>query len=367
MTADREPQRVLMTADGVGGVWTYVLELIRALPSIDFTLATMGAAPSAAQRAQVDVLENVTVRESTFRLEWMNDPWDEVDRAGEWLLEIAREVAPDLIHLNGYTHAVLRWNAPVLVVGHSCVLSWWRATKGAAAPPQYDEYRRRVTAGLNAADLVVAPTTAMLESLRENYAAEFDGRVVYNGRNHAGFSPAPKLPKIFAAGRLWDEAKNIMLLNEVAPRVRWRIEVAGENVHPSGSTALPRNLHSLGKLSPQDLRQHFAESAIYAAPARYEPFGLSILEAALCSCALVLSDIPSLRELWDNAAVFVPPNDTDALVRAFDALIDNTVRREEMGLRARERGLHFTVDRMAAGYRAAYADCLAARNAEVVA
>ena len=35
-------------------------------------------------------------------------------------------------------------------------------------------------------------------------------------------------------------------------------------------------------------------------PARYEPFGLSILEAALSGCALVLGDLPSLRELWDR-------------------------------------------------------------------
>jgi glycogen(starch) synthase len=367
MTADREPERVLMTADTLGGVWTYALELIRGLPSIEFTLATMGGAPSALQRAEVDALENVSLRESTFRLEWMDDPWDDVELAGEWLLQIAREIAPDLIHLNGYGHAALPWNTPVLLVAHSCILSWWRATKGAAAPPQYDHYRSRVTAGLNTADLVVAPTRAMLDSLRENYAAEFDGRVIHNGRSRAGFSPAPKLPKIFAAGRLWDEAKNITLLNHVAPRVRWPVEVAGENVHPSGSTAVQSNVQWLGKLSPEDLARHFAESAIYAGPALYEPFGLSILEAALCSCALVLSDIPSLRELWDEAAVFVSANDPDGLLRAFDALIDNTVRREEMGLRARERSLHFTVDRMAAGYRAAYGDCLASRDAEVVA
>jgi glycogen(starch) synthase len=367
MTADRQPQRVLMTADPLGGVWTFALELIRGLPAIEFTLASMGGSLSPLQRAEVDALENVSLRESEFQLEWMDDPWGDLERAGEWLLQIAREVAPDLIHLNGYSYAALPWNAPVLVVAHSCIPSWWRATKGTGAPSQYDRYRSRVTAGLNTADLIVAPTRAMLDSLQENYAADFDGRVIHNGRSHTGFSPRPKLPKIFAAGRLWDEAKNITLLNEVAPRVRWPIEVAGENVHPSGITALRSNVQSLGKLSPQDLARHFAESAIYAGPALYEPFGLSILEAGLCSCALVLSDIPSLRELWDDAAVFVPTTDPDALVRAFDALIDNAIRREEMGLRARERGLHFTVDRMASGYRAAYAHCLASRDAEVVA
>ena len=53
-------------------------------------------------------------------------------------------------------------------------------------------------------------------------------------------------------------------------------------------------------------------AAIYALPARYEPFGLSILEAALSGCALVIGDIPSLREIWADAALFVPSDGHDA-------------------------------------------------------
>ena len=57
-------------------------------------------------------------------------------------------------------------------------------------------------------------------------------------------------------------------------------------------------------------------TAIYASPARYEPFGLGVLEAALSSCALVLGDSPTLREPWSDAALFVPPDDHDALLTA---------------------------------------------------
>ena len=63
-----------------------------------------------------------------------------------------------------------------------------------------------------------------------------------------------------------------------------------------------------------------ARAAVFAAPARYEPFGLGILEAALSGCALVLGDIASLRELWDGAAEFVDPDDPQALAAALDAL-----------------------------------------------
>jgi hypothetical protein len=52
---------------------------------------------------------------------------------------------PDIIHLNGtFTHGALRWHAPTLVTGHSCVLSWWRAVKGEDAPaPAWNCYKAK--------------------------------------------------------------------------------------------------------------------------------------------------------------------------------------------------------------------------------
>src|SRR5579871_2877583 len=140
----RPPRRVLMTADTVGGVWTYAVDLIGGLAAhrIDVALATMGERPSEQQRAQLRALPNVELFESSFRLEWMDDPWRDVERAGDWLLEIENRTQPDAIHLNGYAHAALPWNAPVLVAAHSCVLSWWRAVLQADAPREYDRYRR---------------------------------------------------------------------------------------------------------------------------------------------------------------------------------------------------------------------------------
>src|SRR5215211_1611238 len=115
-------RRVLMTADAVGGVWTYALELIRALPDHQFALAVMGPRMSDGQQAEAKALPNVTLFSSTYALEWMDGPWEQVDRSAQWLLGIAAEFKPDVIHLNGYSHAVLPFGAPVLIVAHSCVL-----------------------------------------------------------------------------------------------------------------------------------------------------------------------------------------------------------------------------------------------------
>jgi glycogen(starch) synthase len=77
------PATILMTADTVGGVWTYALELVKGLApqGTHVHLATMGAPLSAAQWQQVAALPNLTIRESTYRLEWMDEPWDDVARA----------------------------------------------------------------------------------------------------------------------------------------------------------------------------------------------------------------------------------------------------------------------------------------------
>ena len=356
-----------MTADTVGGVWTYALELAAALQphGVEIALATMGTRLSPGQRAELACCGNVTLFESAYDLEWMNDPWEDVDRAGEWLLEIAARFRPDLVHLNGYSHAALDWNVPVVVVAHSCVLSWWRAVLGEEAPSSYDEYARRVAAGLRAATAVIAPTAAMLSSLREEYGADLDGHVIPNAIRHDLFAPAPKRPVIFAAGRIWDEAKNLRMLDRIAPRLRWPIEVAGEVVHPNGHVVEIDNLHSLGRLTRGRLAARLASAAIYASPARYEPFGLSPLEAGLCGAALVLGDIPSLREIWQDAALFVSPDDEEGTVQTLSGLIANTVRREELGLRARHRALEFRPDKMAAAYREVYAGCLSNVEAEV--
>src|SRR4051812_22539049 len=115
------PRHVLMNADTVGGVWTFAVELIRALTSrgVAVTLATSGTPLSASQLEQVKGAGGPAIFESSFRLEWQERPWNDVDRAGEWMQAIAVKVKPDVVHLNDYSHAALRWNAPVVVTGHS--------------------------------------------------------------------------------------------------------------------------------------------------------------------------------------------------------------------------------------------------------
>jgi glycosyltransferase involved in cell wall biosynthesis len=263
------------------------------------------------------------------------------------LRELSLELRPDVVHLNGYCHGDLDLGAPKLVVGHSCVLSWWRAVHGSAAPSRYDTYRSRVRKGLQGADLIVAPSLHMLRALEQHYGPVARSRVIFNGRD-----PRPdersKQPFVLCAARLWDPGKNAQALAGAAANLAWPVYVAG-----AGGVELP-NVRQLGFLEEAELARWYARASIYALPARYEPFGLSVLEAALAGCALVLGDIPSLREIWGNAASFVEPDDQQQLRRELQRMIDDDDERRELARRARSRALGMSSAVMVADYMRAY-------------
>jgi glycosyltransferase involved in cell wall biosynthesis len=347
-----------MTADTVGGVWTYAMELARGLAAHDaeVVLATMGARATLEQREEARACRNLELLDSEYKLEWMQDPWDDVDRAGDWLLALEHTYAPDVVHLNGYAHAALPWKAPVVVVAHSCVRSWYtavRATSPDHVPSEWTEYTRRVTAGLLAATFIVAPTQAMLGAIELHYGPLAATCVIPNGRRVRTVS-ATKERLILSAGRAWDEAKNVAALGRVAPQLSWPVAIAGDCTSPDGATIELTAVQRLGRLGTREMAQWMSRSTIYALPARYEPFGLSAVEAALSGCALVLGDIPSLREVWGDAAVFVPPHDDRAIVRHINQLIADDERRYTLAWQAHRRAMELTPERMAAAYDDVY-------------
>lgn len=370
LVSTRRPRLVLMTADAVGGVWSYAVDLAAALGARDVrvVLATMGARLSDGQRAQVEALgATVVLEESAYRLEWMDDPWRDVESAGRWLLALEREYSPDIVHLNQFAFGALPFRAPTLLVAHSCVLSWWRAVHGEPAPASWQRYRDIVARGLRGATLVGAPTRAMLGTLRESYGYMEPGVVLRNGRDSRGLTPGVKCPVIVSAGRLWDAAKNLAALDAVAPTLPWPVRVAGSVEHPDGGRCAATGVRLLGQLPWRELAGELASASIFALPARYEPFGLAALEAALAGCALVLGDIPSLREVWGSTATYVPPDDHEAIGGALRALITDGPRRRRMAAAARDRALTFTPDGMAAACLAAYARVRASAPAAVAA
>jgi glycogen synthase len=335
--------RALVVADVVGGVRTFVRELTQGCSPLDveFDLALIGPSDGAVSLGGESVT-SCELRE--FRLEWMDDPWADLKATSRWIGELCERHDPDLIHMNTFA-PVPDPELPVLLTFHSCVLTWWRAVRGSEAPAHWNRYRRLVRAALDRADLITFPSRALAAAVSDVYGALGPSRVIPNGREVT----VPQVPReqlVVAAGRIWDEAKNVSLVASAAEAIRARVAAIGPGE--------AHGIESIGAVSEAELLRWLASAAVFVEPARYEPFGLTALEAALCGCALVLGDIPSLREVWGTAASYVSPDDAEALAASVNALLEDPWRRRRAAIRARTAALRYNPAAMANAYAEAY-------------
>jgi glycosyltransferase involved in cell wall biosynthesis len=352
----RNGRHILMTTDAVGGVWVYSTMLAQALAAQGdrVTLVTLGPAPNDQQRAALADHAAIDLVVTDLALEWMDPAGEDRARAGATLLALAHEWRPDIVHLNSYREGALPWPAPVLVVAHSCVMSWSQACHDRLAEePRWRAYAKAVNEGLRAADAWAAPTAAFRGTIQALYAPPTLGIVIHNGIEAQPEISRKKRDVILASGRLWDRAKNLATVVAAAPQLPWPVEIAGPLSGPCGETARQDgNVRVLGELARPQLLSRMQEAAIYVAPARYEPFGLGVLEAAQAGCALVLSDIPTLRELWDDAALFVPCDDVAALAAALQLLCEKPDLRGELQIAASARARCYAIGATARNYSA---------------
>ena len=359
---DSAPRRILMTVEPSDQPWDYCLELCRGLAEagVEVVLAVSGPRPDQRQLTAALCLGNVEVVLAPFRRGGIEASG--LDDPGDWLLDLEVARRCELVHLHGYEHATLPFRGPKVVVGAACGLTWWRAVRGGDAPPAWDSYRRMVQAAMAAADCVVAPSASLLSMLEENYGPLPAPVVIPPGRSPADFAPGDKEPVVLAVGALSDESRNTALLARVADQLPWPVKIAGA---PGGEVESD-GLHAhgailLGRVGQARLASLYAGAAIYASMARFDPLALHVHAAALAECALVLSDIPTARELWGGAAVFVPPDDDEALRTALCTLMNQPELAALLALRAHQRAVLHSATRMVKRYLAVYRRLIALR------
>lgn len=350
--------RILMTTDTVGGVWTYAVILCRGLvmTGCDVALVTLGPPASEAQRAAVGDL-NIKLIETDLALEWQDPAGSDRSRAARELSQIARSYCPDITHLNSHREASYSWPSPTLVVSHSCVSSWAEAC-GQADMLETEPWRSYVAAvrdGLLAASSWAAPTKFFHDKVARLYGIG-PGHVIWNGSDVAASSRASKRPIIFSAGRVWDPAKNVQALFAAAPNLDWPVAIAGQTRTAeraeSELQASPK-VQLLGALVHAETLTWMERAAVFASVARYEPFGLGVLEAARSGCALILSDIGSFRELWDGAALFVSAELAEFADQLNRVCRDSSLRRH-LQTSAFRRSHRYSSAAMTAAYLALY-------------
>jgi len=361
---------VLVTADTLSGSWTYSRELVTGLVTrgVRVTLVSFGEIPLPEQTTWMDHLHGLDYRPTAFRLEWMQDAEQDLPESSAFLAAVVRELRPDVLHLNQFCYGDLPVDVPRVVMAHGDLLSWKRAGRNGDGIPRSGRptkwYYDTVLRGILTADAVVAPSAWMLDQVRTGYVRPRRELVIYPGRNPIFFNPYVNTDDcVLAVGRLVDASKQISLLTQhkhpipvcivgaeqtvPVPRIPIRADVKIDTDETSVAIRGPQ--------TEAQLRTLFSRAAIYAATARYEPLGMSALEAAFSRCAIVANDVPCFREVWGDAALYFRTNDAGSLAAKIrDLNADRPMRRAFAELayaRARER---FTTRRMIEEYLQLY-------------
>jgi glycosyltransferase involved in cell wall biosynthesis len=356
---------VLMTLDAVGGVWRYAMDLAAGLSrrGYRFTFAGLGPHPSSSQRSEAERIGHLTWLEAP--LDWLAGNETQLDSIPDLLSAIVSRHGVDLAHLNLPSQACgLKLDIPVLVMSHSCVVTWFACVRHSEVPIEWQWQVRRNRQGFDAADAVLAPSRSHAHTLSASYGAIRGLNVVHNGTTPASGS-GHKVATVFAAGRWWDDGKNGALLDSAAANSAWPVVMAGSCEGPNGQQCELRNSRTLGQISATETSQWMARAAIVASPSRYEPFGLAPLEGATAGAALVLADIPTYRELWDGAALFAAADDPIAFGDALNRLAGDHDARQEFAARAQERSGLYTLQAQVNAMTLVYDDLLHRFNARV--
>jgi glycosyltransferase involved in cell wall biosynthesis len=203
----------------------------------------------------------------------------------------------------------------------------------------------------------------MLDNVRATYGHPRRETVIYNGRNPIFFNPyVTKEDSVLAVGRLLDSGKQVSLLTQFEhPLPVW---IVGTEEGPKGpiradvKVALDEVRVALkGPQTEAQMRVLYSKAAIYAATSRYEPFGMTALEAAFSRCAIVANDIPAFREVWGSAAMYFSANDAASLAGAIRRLSEDRDLCRDYGNKAFQRARDcFTAQRMIDEYLHLYRD-----------
>jgi glycogen synthase len=358
-------EKLLLTCDAVGGVWTYTCDLTGVLTKsgIAVHVSVLGPAPTAAQRSMLRQAGTESIDCPGLPLDWTASNPENLDATADNLQARALAIDADLAHLSAPALAgVRKWPMPLVVSAHSCIGTWWAAMGDGVLPLDLAWRVERTALGLAVADAVVAPSESFRSALQSVYGARA-AVCVHNGCE-ASAGPVVKRDGsvILTSGRLWDRGKNAGVIDQAAARMRQSVFAAGPVMGPNGESARFRNLVLLGNLDRDAMGDWYRRATIFVSTSKYEPFGLAVLEAAQFGAALVLADIPTFRELWDGAAMFVDPDDPQQVAETLDALANDARRRLQLAAAARSRASEYSAARMGSGTLAVYRRVLGTRR-----
>ena len=156
------------------------------------------------------------------------------------------------------------------------------------------------------------------------------------------FTRNPEAERYILAVSSMDPRKNFIRLVEAFDKIKdksVKLYIIGMSFKafntPDLQKLIGENVHLPGYISDEKLQTMYQNALLSVYPSLYEGFGLPPLESMTYGCPAINSDIPALREVSQDAALYVDPYNVDDITQKIEQLLVDEPLRKEL----QEKGL----------------------------
>jgi glycosyltransferase involved in cell wall biosynthesis len=332
------------------GIGRYTERLLAALAA-DGSDELVATAFTLRGRGSLEVPAGVEVRARGLPARGLQEAWARSELPPvEWLTGRL-----DVFHATNFVLPPLRHACGVVTVHDLAFLRMTETVSTASA-----RYRALVPRSIRRASVVLTPSEAVAEQVRDAYAPAVPVLAVPHGVAPEWATAGP--PDDALRARLGLPSSYVLFVGTLEPRKDVRTLLAAHRrlpdapplvlVGPPGWGAQVDVSGAVvpGYLDEADLRPVVAGAAALVLPSRDEGFGLPLLEALATGTPVVASDLPVLREVGGDLASYAPVGDVEAFAATLEQVLDAPGPADARRLHA----ARFTWAASAEGHRAAY-------------
>lgn len=156
------------------------------------------------------------------------------------------------------------------------------------------------------------------------------------------FARNPEAERYILAVSSMDPRKNFVRLVEAFDKIKdksVKLYIIGMSFKafntPDLQKLIGENVHLPGYIPDEKLQTMYQNALLSVYPSLYEGFGLPPLESMTYGCPVINSDIPALREVSQDAALYVEPYNVDDITQKIEQLLVDEPLRKEL----QEKGL----------------------------
>jgi glycosyltransferase involved in cell wall biosynthesis len=241
-----------------------------------------------------------------------------------------------------------------------------RKVPWAVRPDSGEALRERLDRTLFEADLLLTPSEAVRRELIEIGVSPDRVRAIHHGTGlvadaepgppppgtparyalHVGtVEPRKNVPTLLAAWRLLRARRADPPLLVLCGGFGWKAEEVRREIAEAEREGWAVHL---GYVEAAELAALYRGAELVALPSFYEGFGLPAVEALRAGAPLVASDLPVLREVAGDAALYAPPDRPDLWADRIAEVLADSRLREELRRRGREQARLFDWGKAAA-------------------